>query len=90
METPITSSPSATTKTFDLKPNEVVYDECFVVRETRYGLFISTTLEEREVITGPTRDAVIIMTRFHLKGEQEGWPEGSTLSTHDSIVGGKL
>ena len=90
METPITSSPSATTKTFDLKPNEVVYDECFVVRETRYGLFISTTLEGRNVITGPTQDSVIDMTRFHLKGEQEGWPEGSTLSTHDGIVGGKL
>ena len=90
METPITSSPSATTKTFGLKPNETVYDECFVVRETRYGLFISTTLEGRNVITGPTLDAVVVMTRFHLKGEQEGWPENSILSTHDGIVGGKL
>jgi hypothetical protein len=90
METPITSSPSDTKKTFDLRANEVVYDECFVVRETRYGLFISTTLHGRNVITGPTQDAVIDMTRFHLKGEQEGWPENSILSTHDGVVGGKL
>tara|TARA_R110002012_G_scaffold253205_1_gene432210 strand:- start:546 stop:818 length:273 start_codon:yes stop_codon:yes gene_type:complete len=90
METPITSSPSDTTKTFDLRPNEAVYDECFVVRETRYGLFISTTLEGRNVITGPTQEAVVIMTRFHLKGEQEGWPDGSTLSIHEGTVGGKL
>jgi len=77
-------------KEFQIGENETLYDDFFVVRESRFGLFISTTIEGREVITAPTLDACVVMTRFHLKGEQEGWPEGSTLSTYSGVVGGKL
>jgi len=73
-----------------MEKDEILYDDFFVVRESRFGLFISTTIKGREVITAPTKESCIIMTRFHLKGEQEGWPEGSTLSTHSGVVGGKL
>ena len=82
-------SPSPT-KVFQLRENEEVYDECFVVRESRYGLFVSTTLEGQEVITAPTAESCLLVTRFHLKGEQEGWPDGSTLGSYSNSVGVKL
>ena len=63
--------------TFELLENETIYDEAFVVRETRYGLFQSHTVNGRAVLTGAEKENVIIMTRWHLKCEQEGWPEGS-------------
>jgi hypothetical protein len=85
---PITSSPSATS--FQIEPNEVIYDETFVVRETRYGLFSSTTVKGRKMLTGHTKDGVITMTRWHLKCEQEGWPEGSVRVVNSGVVGGKL
>jgi hypothetical protein len=30
------------------------------------------------------------MTRFYLKGEQEGWPEESNRVINDGVVDGKL
>ena len=47
-------------------------DECFTVWETRFGLFQTETLEGRSMLLGGTREGVIIMTRWHLKCEQEG------------------
>lgn len=64
------------------------YDDTFKVFETRFGLFISEMKNGRQVITAPTLESCIIMTRFHLKGEQEGFPE--PLSVHSGTVGGKL
>ena len=52
-------------------------DDVFYVWETRYGLFSSMTKNGRGMLTGAHKDNVIIMTRWHLKCEQEGWPEGS-------------
>ena len=75
-------SPSPT-KTFSLEKDEVVYDDVFVVRESRYGLFISfVTTDGREVITAGTREECIKVTRFHLKGEQEGFPPECYLSSY--------
>ncbi len=52
-------------------------DDCFRVWETRFGLWQSETKEGRRMLTGAFKDNVILMTRWHLKCEQEGWPEGS-------------
>jgi len=65
-------------------------DDCFRVEETRFGLFRTSTKEGRGILTGLDKDAVIRMTRWHLKCEQEGWPEGSVRVVSDGIVGGKL
>ena len=65
-------------------------DECFYVWETRYGLFSSMTKDGRKMLSGAIRDNVTIMTRWHLKCEQEGWPEGSTRVVNNGIVSGKL
>jgi hypothetical protein len=63
--------------TFQLLENETVHDDVFVVRPTRFGLYKSTTVKGRAMLTGADEENVIMMTRWHLKCEQEGWPEGS-------------
>ena len=52
-------------------------DDCFRVWQSRFGLWQSETKDGRRMLTGAFRDNVILMTRWHLKCEQEGWPEGS-------------
>lgn len=82
----------------DPKPeNEVVVpegseliDDVFYVWKTRFGLYSSMTKEGRNMLTGGTREGVISMTRWHLKCEQEGWPEGSVRVVGTAYVGGKL
>ena len=80
------------TKTEEVKVPEgaELIDECFYVWETRYGLFSSMTKEGRKMLSGALRDNVIIMTRWHLKCEQEGWPEGSVRIVNNGSMGVKL
>ena len=56
-----------------------IYDESFTVSESRWGTWKSTTLEGRDVITAPTKESCVNVTRYHLKGEQEGWQKDSEL-----------
>jgi len=58
-------------------------DECFYVWATRYGLYSTMTKEGRKMLTGAIKDNVIIMTRWHLKCEQDG-----TLDDHTIVVSG--
>ena len=66
-----------TTDEIQVPPGAELIDEVFYVYETRFGLFSTMTTKGREMLTGAVRDNVITMTRWHLKCEQEGWPEGS-------------
>ena len=86
-QTPMIDAPK---KVFELLPEETLIDEFFVVRESRFGLFTSTTKDGRVMLTGADRDSVELMTRWHLKCEQEGWPEGSVSKSHSATVSGKL
>ena len=65
-------------------------DDCFRVWETRFGMWSSETKQGRKMLTGLDKENVIMMTRWHLKCEQEGWPEGSVRVVNNGIVGGKL
>ena len=56
-------------------------DECFYVWATRYGLFSSMTKDGRKMLTGGIKENVTIMTRWHLKCEQEG-----TLHLYTTVV----
>lgn len=47
-------------------------DDVFYVWATRYGLYSTMTKEGRLMLTGATKDGVTVMTRWHLKCEQEG------------------
>ena len=65
-------------------------DEVFYVWETRYGLFATMTKEGRKMLTGGTKDGVVVMTRWHLKCEQDGTLEQYTRVVGDAFIGGKL
>lgn len=75
---------------FLLPDDAKLIDDVFYVWKTRFGLYSTMTTEGRKMLTGLTEDAVVSMTRWHLKCEQEGWPEGSVRVVNDGIVGGKL
>ena len=65
-------------------------DDVFYVWETRFGLFSTKTKEGRGMLTGSVRDNVILMTRWHLKCEQDGTLEQYTRVVGSSVVSGKL
>ena len=67
--------------TFQLQDDDVVIDDCFVIRKTRYGLYSSITLKGRKMLTGGTFEGVEIMTRWHLKCEQDG-----TLDKYSRVI----
>jgi hypothetical protein len=75
---------------FELHPEEKVIDSCFVVRESRYGMFNSFTLSGRPVLTALTRDVCEYMTRWHLQGEQDNWEGYDVKVIGSSYVSGKL
>ena len=65
-------------------------DDCFRAYKTQYGLWHSITKDGEELITALTEELCIRMTRFYLKGRQEGWDEASSRVMNDGKVGGKL
>ncbi len=65
-------------------------DEVFYVWKTRFDLYSTMTTKGRLMLTGAIKDNVIMMTRWHLKCEQEGWPEGSVRVVHSGGFGVKL
>lgn len=67
------------------------YDEAFLVRKQRWGTHVSYSLTDNQaLITSLTLEGCIAATRFYLKGQQEGWPEGENVKSYESVVGGKL
>jgi len=58
-------------------------DDVFYVWKSRYGLFSTMTKLGRKMMTGATKDGVVVMTRWHLKCEQEG-----TLHLYTTVVNG--
>ncbi len=77
---------------FELEEGEKVYDDAFVVRKTRYGLYNSIGLDGRKWITGWTEEAVMYGTRFNLKAEIDGtlWTGDNVRRIGSAVVGGKL
>lgn len=72
-----------------MEKEKKLYDDCFYVQEKRYGLWDSTDLEGKGLITALTEEECVKGTRFYLKGMQEGWPEDNAVK-YDGVVGGKL
>ena len=62
-------------------------DDAFYIEKKYYGLWDSTDLDGKGLVTALTEDACIQATRFYLKGRQEGWPE---TKKYEGEVGGKL
>lgn len=63
-------------------------DDCFRVYKTRFNLWHSASKDGTELVSSLTEEACIAMTRFYLKGKQEGWDGNDT--KYDGTVGGKL
>ena len=63
-------------------------DDAFYVEQKKYGLWDSTDLEGKGLVTALTEESCISGTRFYLKGRQEGWPEPEKV--HSGTVDGKL
>ena len=59
----------------------------FRSEQKSYGLWDSTDLEGKGLVTSLTENECISATRFYLKGRQEGWPE---TKTYEGQVSGKL
>ena len=68
----------------------VWYDDCFRAYKTEYGLWHTVTKDGRQLVTALTEDICVRMTRFYLKGEQEGWGDENSRVVNDGVVGGKL
>jgi len=64
-------------------------DDCFRVNKDRF-LWKSYLKDGTELVSGLTKEIVIRMTRFYLKGKQEGWDEKTSRVVNDGKVGGKL
>lgn len=64
-------------------------DDCFRVTKDRF-LWKSYMKDGTEQVSGLTKEIVIRMTRFYLKGKQEGWTEDNSRVVNDGKVGGKL
>ncbi len=74
-------------------PDDVEWiDDCFYIKKTRFGLYTSIMKEPlgQHFITGPTHEAVLTMSRWHLKCLQEGTLEEHTRVVNSGVVGGKL
>ena len=67
-------------------------DNSFYIKKTRFGLYTSILKEPlgQHFITGPTEDAVLQMSRWHLKSLQEGTLDEYTRVVNSGVVGGKL
>lgn len=77
---------------FEVRENDTVIDDAFVVRKTRFGLYTSIGLDGRKWVTGLTEEAVIFGTRFNLKAEIDGtlWEGPNVKVLGKAVVGGKL
>ena len=73
----------------ELPENAELIDQTFYVWETRYGPW-STMTQDRKMLTGGTKDAVVSATRWHLKCEQDGTLDQYSWVVGDAFVGGKL
>jgi hypothetical protein len=71
-----------------MEEKRVLVDDCFYVAQKKYGLWDSTDLDGKGLVTSLTEEQCISATRFYLKGRQEGFPEPQKV--HEGIVGGKL
>tara|TARA_R110001606_G_C15128812_1_gene623084 strand:+ start:341 stop:595 length:255 start_codon:yes stop_codon:yes gene_type:complete len=79
-----------TTNEVVLPENAELIDDVFYVWKSRYGLYSTMTKEGRKMLTGLHKDNVILMTRWHLKCEQEGTLHLYTRVVNSGVVGGKL
>ena len=74
-------------------PEDVEWiDDAFYIKKTRFGLYTSILKDPlgQHFITGATHEGVLTMSRWHLKGLQDGTLDDYTRTVNSGVVGGKL
>ena len=74
-------------------PEDVEWiDDVFYIKKTRFGLYTSILKEPlgQHFITGLTYEAVLTVSRWHLKALQDGSLDDYTRVVNSGVVGGKL
>ena len=64
-------------------------DDCFYVEKRRF-LWTSCDKDGKDLVSALDEKTCIQMTRFYLKGLQEGWSDENSRVVNDGVVGGKL
>ena len=67
-------------------------DDVFYIKKTRFGLYTSILKEPlgQHFITGASYEAVLTISRWHLKCLQDGTLDDYTRVVNSGVVGGKL
>lgn len=71
-----------------LMTDKKLIDDSFYMKED--VLWTSYDKEDKPLVSGLTEHDCITMTRFYLKGKQEGWDDNQSRVVNDGVVGGKL
>ena len=64
-------------------------DDCFRVEQKKWGTWESYRKDGTGLVTAMSEEFCIKMTRFYLKGLQDGWSDVES-TQHEGTVGGKL
>ena len=73
----------------NIMTDKKLIDDAFYVVKARF-LWHSYDKEDNGLVSALTEDICIRMTRFYLKGRQDGWDEKTSRVVNDGVVGGKL
>ena len=73
----------------NIMTDKKLIDDAFYVVKARF-LWHSYDKDDNGLVSGLTEDICIRMTRFYLKGRQDGWDEETSRVVNDGVVGGKL
>ena len=73
----------------NIMTDKKLIDDCFYVVKARF-LWHSYDKDDNGLVSALTEENCIRMTRFYLKGRQEGWDEKTSRVVNDGVVGGKL
>ena len=65
-------------------------DDCFYIEQKKYGLWDSTDLEGKGLVTSLTEDQCISATRFYLKFRQENQFESKNVEENVSKYSGTM
>ena len=68
---------------------EQLYDDCFYVKQKKWGTWDSYDKDGKPIITSLTEDNCVRSTRYYLKWKQEGSLNDVGVS-YEGTVGGKL
>jgi len=77
------------TQSDQMSAEKKLIDDAFYVVKARF-LWHSYDKDDNGLVSGLTEDICIRMTRFYLKGRQDGWDENTSRVVNDGVVGGKL